>query len=256
MPRAKAAHPPRLLLASRSPRRREILERLGIGYRLAAVEIDETPRPGESPRTLARRLARSKAEAVKTRGLRVPILAADTVVTVGADLLGKPLDRADARRMLRRLSGRWHQVVTALAWRMAGKPTQVVHAVTKVRFARLSDDEIERYLNSDEPWDKAGGYALQGSGSWFVRAVDGSVSNVVGLPIEKLRELMRAHRLPLPRLAKLTGDAEGELTTTKPRLSAPLRGKPDRRHDPSADRGRRRRQAASGPANRHRADPD
>ncbi|MFN7965169.1 MAG: Maf family protein [Acidobacteriota bacterium] len=197
---AKEPSKSRLVLASRSPRRREILDILGVNYQVMNVHVDERPHRNESPTPLARRLALAKATAARRVDPKSTILAADTVVACGRASLGKPRDQRDARRMLRMLSGRWHDVVTAIAWLEQGRKPFVAHARTRVRFSELTDEEIDNYVQSDEPWDKAGGYALQGAASWFVTEIRGSVSNVIGLPIETLRSIWNRRVSSPPRL--------------------------------------------------------
>jgi septum formation protein len=170
-----------LLLASRSPRRHEILERAGIAFAVRPAEVDETPRPGEDARAYVARLAREKAEAVDaTPGDAV--LGADTVVVISDEILGKPADAADAARMLALLSGRDHTVLTGICLRSPAGTIQDVEA-TLVRFAALSQEEIEEYIASGEPFGKAGAYAIQGRASKFVERIEGCYFNVMGLPI-------------------------------------------------------------------------
>jgi septum formation protein len=181
---------PELVLASGSPRRKEILERLGFDFEVRPVEVDESPLADEKPQGYVLRLARSKArEAARSGEL---VLAADTVVVDGGDILGKPRDPDDARRMLGRLSGKEHFVHTGVA--LCDLDRALLLAVvetTRVRFAELSEEEIEWYVASGEPLDKAGAYAVQGLGSFFVEMVHGSYSSVVGLPIATTYRLLR-----------------------------------------------------------------
>ncbi len=181
---------PRLVLASGSPRRIEALRGLGLDPLVRPADIDETPRPGESPDGYALRLAREKAQARAESGELV--LGADTIVVLDDQLLGKPSDAADARAMLGRLAGRVHQVLTGIA---LVEPTSERHAEslvsTKVRLASMSDEEIDWYVGTGEPMDKAGSYAIQGIGSMFVHSIDGNYSNVVGLPLAQLRRMLR-----------------------------------------------------------------
>jgi septum formation protein len=170
-----------LVLASQSPRRREILERAGIEIRVCAAGIDESGVAGESPEEHVRRLARAKAEAVAVPEGGI-VLGADTAVVAGGEILGKPADPDDAARMLRLLSGRWHEVVTGICLRSAGG-LAVDSQTTRVRFAPLTEDEIRRYADSGEPMDKAGGYAIQGLASKFIERIEGCYFNVVGLPM-------------------------------------------------------------------------
>jgi septum formation protein len=170
-----------LTLASTSARRRELLAVLGVQFRVVApTGVDETPLDGESPLELVRRLAVAKARSVDGD----PVVAADTVVEVDGDILGKPVDADDARRMLRRLSGRTHLVHTGVAVRNGDRAEIEVEVVTtSVRFVALTPPAIEWYLDTGEPFDKAGAYAIQGAGGVFVDGIAGSVSNVVGLPL-------------------------------------------------------------------------
>lgn len=187
----------RLVLASQSPRRRELLAQLGIPLEVRPAQADETVLPGEAPIAYVLRVAREKARAVAGD----LVLAADTAVVLGAEVLGKPADRDDARRMLRALSGTVHEVLTAVCVRrVRPEPAAELDAVvaTRVRFAPLSPTEIEWYVGTGEPLDKAGAYAIQGSGGAFVLSVEGSVSNVVGLPLAETAELLRRCGFPLP----------------------------------------------------------
>ncbi len=177
----------RLVLASASPRRRELLESLDLDFTVRPAAVDETPNPGERPRDLVRRLAREKAEAASRDGEWV--LAADTIVVENGDVLGKPQDRDQAREMLQRLQGRWHLVLTGVALKPPDGDT--LHAVesTRVLFAELTSEQIGWYAGTGEPDDKAGAYAVQGLGSLFVLEIDGNYSNVVGLPLPTVRQL-------------------------------------------------------------------
>jgi septum formation protein len=190
-----AASGPRLLLASASPRRHELLARLGLPFDVRAADLDETPLPDEEPRSYVARLAAAKAQAVAGAASEPEVVAigADTAVVVDGHLLGKPVDDADAARMLRMLSGRTHQVLTGVAVAVAGPPSvQVDVAVTEVTFASLSDDDIAWYVASGEPVDKAGAYAVQGRGAVYVTSISGSPDNVVGLPLALTRRLLEA----------------------------------------------------------------
>ena len=176
---------PGLVLASGSPRRRELLAQLGLAFAVVAPDVDEAPQPGERPVALVRRLALAKAVAVDGD----PVLAADTTVEVDGEILGKPVDADDARRMLRRLSGRAHKVHTGVAVReSAAVAVEVV--TTIVTFVPLQPAVIDWYIGTGEPLDKAGAYAIQGAGGVFVEAVRGSVSNVVGLPLTTVARLL------------------------------------------------------------------
>jgi septum formation protein len=170
-----------LVLASQSPRRSEILRQAGIPFVVRVVSVDETPLQGEKPADYVVRLAELKALAVPA-GPNETVLGADTTVVIDGDMLGKPADAADARRMLARLSGRQHQVITGICLK---RGLEVVRdcAATKVWFAPMSTREIEEYVSSGEPMDKAGAYAIQGLASKFIERIDGCYFNVVGLPV-------------------------------------------------------------------------
>jgi septum formation protein len=188
-----------LVLASQSPRRRELLEQLGIPLAVRPANTDESVLPGEDARAYVLRVAREKARAVAGD----LVLAADTAVVLRGEVLGKPRDADDARRMLRALSGTVHEVLTGVCVRRsapAPAPALELDAVvaTEVRFAPLSDGEVDWYVATGEPLDKAGAYAIQGAGGAFVLRVDGSVSNVVGLPLAETADLLRRAGLALP----------------------------------------------------------
>jgi septum formation protein len=187
--------PPRLVLASQSPRRRELLAQLGLALEVRPAHADEAVLPGEAPREYVLRVARDKARAVQGD----VVLAADTAVVLGGEVLGKPADAADARRMLRALSGTTHDVLTAVVVRRAAIRLELDALVaTKVRFAALSSREVDWYVATGEPLDKAGAYAIQGAGGAFVLGVEGSVSNVVGLPLAETAALLARAGLSLP----------------------------------------------------------
>jgi septum formation protein len=170
-----------LVLASQSPRRAEILRQAGIPFTVRVAPVDETPFPNEAPEAYVQRLAEAKALAVPAASGEI-ILGADTTVVIGGEILGKPADAADARRMLVLLSGNRHQVLTGICLR---RDHGVIRdcAVTHVWFARMTEAEIEEYVASGEPMDKAGAYAIQGLASKFIAGIDGCYFNVVGLPI-------------------------------------------------------------------------
>ena len=194
----------RLILASSSPRRRELLASLGLEFDIAKPDIDETRLPGEYPLAYARRLSREKADKV-AQGLgdaRALILSADTIVVLhsGAgqaddrrELLGKPADAAEARRMLRRLRGRAHEVITAFTVCHNDQPARAItrHERTVVHMRDYSDAEIAAYVATGDPLDKAGGYAIQNQAFQPVARIDGSYSNVVGLPLDKVSAVLR-----------------------------------------------------------------
>ena len=177
----------RIVLASGSPRRRSLLELLSTDFSCMTPDVDETLKIGETPRAYVSRLAITKASAVDAPGKI--ILGADTTVTVDNEVLGKPGDREDATRMLSMLSGRSHDVLTGVAVRCDDVVESCVVS-TAVTFAKLSQRDISRYLDTEEPWDKAGAYAIQGRGGVFVLRIEGSYSSVVGLPLVETKALM------------------------------------------------------------------
>lgn len=182
---------PKLILASASPRRAEILRTVGWPFETLAVDIDESRRAGEEAATYVERVGRAKAESAALRVPGATVLGADTVVVVNDEILGKPLDDEDARRMLRLLRDRWHQVLTGVAL-VNGETgsSKVAHEVTEVRFAEMNEDEISWYVATGEPKDKAGAYAIQGQGARFIKEIRGDYFNVVGLPVRLLYKLL------------------------------------------------------------------
>jgi septum formation protein len=190
--------PAALLLASRSPRRAELLRTLGVAFRVIDVEVDETTRVGEAPVDYVRRLARDKARAGQAVAgdASLPVLAADTTVVLDGAILGKPLDDADARAMLARLAGRTHEVLTGVAVIDARGWLDDAVVATRVSFRALSPAEIAAYVASGEPADKAGAYGIQGLGGALVERIDGSYSNVVGLPLVETLALLDAAGVP------------------------------------------------------------
>jgi septum formation protein len=180
----------KLVLASRSPRRAELLRAAGIEFTVRSVEIDETPRAGEVPRDYVLRLAAEKARAIEADEGEV-VLAADTTVVLGTEIMGKPVDAADATRMLRALAGQKHKVITGVFLKRGAYLMGDI-ATTNVWMAPVSDAEIADYVASGEPVDKAGAYAIQGLASRFIERISGSYSNVVGLPIALVYRMMRS----------------------------------------------------------------
>lgn len=184
---------PKLILASGSPRRAEILRTVGWPFEKLVVDIDESRRAGEDAATYVERVARAKAEAAALRAPGSTVLGADTVVVIENEILGKPLADQDARRMLHLLQGRWHQVLTGVALISCETDwSRVAHEVTEVRFATMTEVEIGWYVATGEPMDKAGAYAIQGQGARFIKEVRGDYSNIVGLPVRLLYELVTA----------------------------------------------------------------
>jgi len=185
-----------LILASASPRRRELLAQAGFAFQVHPAHIPEDPRPGEEPVAYVTRLAREKAEVTFARlnagndpGEDIIVLGADTTVTLDNQILGKPEDAADAARMLRMLSGRSHRVITGVAV-VTAKSTEVAAEVTAVRFLTLSDAEIEAYVATGEPMDKAGAYGIQGRAARWIPRIEGCYFNVVGLPLALVASLL------------------------------------------------------------------
>lgn len=182
---------PVLCLASVSPRRRELLSQIGVSHLVMGANIDEAVLPGETPGGYVSRLARQKALAIRLGGQKLPVLAADTTVAVAGKIFGKPRDRADAVDMLAELSGRAHEVLTAIALADSRGVAERLSSST-VRFRELSRQECLQYWETGEPRDKAGGYAIQGFGAVFVESLRGSYSGVMGLPLFETGELLRA----------------------------------------------------------------
>jgi septum formation protein len=182
---------PRVILASASPRRRDLLRLIGIDHEVRPADIDESYLPGELPRTHAERLARGKAETIAGAAERDTVtIGSDTIVVVDGDVLGKPRDREHARQMIRRLSGRSHVVMTGVAVSWRGRTHSGVEEVG-VTFRELSDDEIDRYIDTGEPMDKAGAYGIQGYGATVVERVNGDYFAVMGLALNLLVRLLR-----------------------------------------------------------------
>jgi septum formation protein len=180
----------RLVLASASPRRADLLRAAGIAFDVFPVDVDERFRNGEKPEHAVARLAEAKANVAAASHPDAIILGADTTVVIRGQALAKPVDAADAARMLRLLSGRTHEVLTGVC--LYGQGRRLLHVEpTRVRMARLGESEIAWYVSTGEPFDKAGGYAVQGLASRFIEGIDGSYSNVVGLPISSVYELLK-----------------------------------------------------------------
>ncbi|MFN7976005.1 MAG: Maf family protein [Acidobacteriota bacterium] len=197
-----------LVLASASPRRRELLGALGIPFVADSADVDETRRRGEPPATYVRRLAIEKARRVLPRHPGATVIGADTTVVLRGRILGKPRDSADARRMLGALQGASHQVFTGVAIESAALSRAFVCRST-VRFRGLTRDEIRAYVATGEPLDKAGAYAIQGIGASIVRSVQGSVTNVIGLPLAELAEALAVFGLPSGSVASGSATRRG-----------------------------------------------
>jgi septum formation protein len=183
----KGTTKPRVILASQSPRRRELLSLVGISHDVEPADIDERYLDGESPRAHAERLAREKS--AKIQEPDAVVIGSDTIVVVDGDVLGKPSDEDDAARMLRRLSGRSHTVITAVAVAWRGRLESAVEEV-EVTFHPLTDDDIAAYIATREPMDKAGAYGIQGFGATIVARVNGDYFAVMGLPLQRLVHLL------------------------------------------------------------------
>jgi septum formation protein len=188
--------PTSFVLASASPRRRELLAQLGLRFTVAAADLDETPLSQESPDIYVLRLARAKAQAVAARFPDSWVLAADTTVALETQLLGKPEGAAEARQMLSLLSGRTHWVYTGVA--LAGRAQASTVVRSAVTFRTLSQAEIDWYVGTGEPLDKAGAYAVQGKGGFLVASLEGSPTNVIGLPLGETLQMLAQAGVPLP----------------------------------------------------------
>ena len=178
-----------IILASRSPRRAELLTAAGIAFEVLAADIDETPHANETPAAYVERLAIDKARAVLALRPGARVLGADTTVTIDGEILGKPVDAEDAARMLRKLSGRPHDVHTGVAVVSAAGVRSDVET-TRVWFASMTDEDISWYVGTGEPVDRAGAYAIQGLASRFIPRIEGSYSNVVGLPVAMVSSIL------------------------------------------------------------------
>ncbi len=183
-----------LVLASASPRRQELLRNAGIAFVARPTDIPETPNKDEAPRAFAERMAREKALAAFDAQPEDFVLGADTIVVVDSEILGKPRNSADAARMLRLLSGRTHQVITGVCLLSRGFE-DVRSETTTVTMNALGDDDIQSYISSNEPTDKAGAYAIQGRASRWISRIEGDYFNVVGLPVSLLYRMMQEHRV-------------------------------------------------------------
>jgi septum formation protein len=181
----------KLVLASGSPRRAEILERAGWPHEIIVAGIDETLLPNEEAAAYVQRLARSKAEKVASGLEHGLVLGADTTVVIDDQILGQPVDETDARRMLDLLNAKWHEVLTGVAVVRVGGEVRVGYETTRVRFAEMSDEEIDWYIATGEPFGKAGAYGIQGKASLFIEEIKGDYFNIMGLPIRLVYELAR-----------------------------------------------------------------
>ena len=199
-------HP--IVLASASPRRQQFLRELGLDFTVRAAAIDETPMPSERPEDFALRMAEAKARAVAPRHGRAFIIGADTVVSLDELILGKPRDDQDALDMLTRLQGRTHRVITGLALSCTEQGVHTSTAtVTSVQFATFAPEVLAAYVRTGEPMDKAGAYGIQGRGGFLVRKIEGSCSNVIGLPVNTLVSLLLRYRAIAPARGAATAPA-------------------------------------------------
>ena len=187
----------KIILASRSPRRADILRSVGWPFEVIVADIDETRYEGEPPMDYVRRLSLAKAQVVASKIEEGLVLGADTTVAIDNHILEKPIDDDDARRMLKLLSGRWHEVLTGVALVRSDRKCEPAVAIetTKVRFAELSDAEIDWYVSTGEPLDKAGAYGIQEKAALFIEEIDGDYFNVMGLPIRLVYELITTSKI-------------------------------------------------------------
>jgi len=181
----------KLILASGSPRRKELLTAAGWPFEAITAGIDESLKPDEDPATYVQRLALSKAEAVAEKLDHGLVLGADTTVVVDGHILGQPVDDADAKRMLQLLNGKWHEVLTGVAVVRVGGESRVEYEMTRVRFAEMSESELDWYISTGEPRGKAGAYGIQGAAGLFIEEIHGDYFNIVGLPIRLVYELIK-----------------------------------------------------------------
>lgn len=201
----------RLILASSSPRRLELLRAAGFCAEPFSPDVDETPRAGEDAGDLVLRLAKDKMRSVSAAHPAAWVLAADTVVVLDGGILGKPGDEEEARHMLGALSGREHEVITGFA--LGHGPQEYLRAVrTRVRFRKLGEEEIAAYVQSGEPMDKAGGYGIQAGAAHMVLAIEGSYTNVVGLPMAEVVQALKEFGIPSGSNSALAGPADREYT--------------------------------------------
>lgn len=184
-----------LILASSSPRRQELLREAGIPFEVEPAHVNEDQRSGEPPLIYACRLAAEKAQAVAQRHPQRWVLGADTIVVIDGEILGKPRDSQDAARMLRLLSGGVHEVTTAVSLIAPGRGVETRSCTTRVWFRALASEEIQRYVAGGEPMDKAGAYAIQGGAARWADRIEGEYSNVVGLPLSLVTEMLRKNGL-------------------------------------------------------------
>lgn len=181
----------KLILASGSPRRKELLTAVGWEFEAITAGIDESVKPGEDAPTYVQRLALSKAKAVATKLEDGLVLGADTTVVVDHQILGQPIDDDDAKRMLQLLNNKWHEVLTGVAVVRVGGESRVAYETTRVRFAEMSEQELHWYISTGEARGKAGAYGIQGAAGLFIKEIEGDYFNIVGLPIRLVYELVK-----------------------------------------------------------------
>lgn len=199
----------RIYLASRSPRRRELLKQIGVNFEVLILrsfpavraDVDESPRPGETPADYVTRIAATKAKTGWTRALerrlpRLPVLGADTTVSIDGEIMGKPSNADDAANMLRKLSGREHEVLSAVAVAL-NDHVETKLSCSRVRFSELNDSWIQDYVDTGEPMDKAGAYGVQGKAAAFIAEINGSYSGIMGLPLFETSQLLKQAGLPV-----------------------------------------------------------
>ena len=180
------------ILASASPRRRDLLRCAGLKFKTIPADVDEDYRPGESPQRHVKRLSQAKAMAVAQKYPQAWVLGADTIVVIDQEILGKPVHKIEAEKMLKKLSGREHQVLTGFTVaQSASKIVRTKVVRSWVRFKNITPEELAWYVHSDEPYDKAGGYAAQGKGAYFIRSIRGSFTNVIGLPLCETLDVLK-----------------------------------------------------------------
>jgi len=183
------------ILASESPRRREILKSAGLKFKIVPANVNEDYLTGESPQQHVKRLARDKAMVIAVKYPEAWVLGADTIVVIDGIILGKPKNKTQAKEMLKRLSGREHKVFTGFSIiRIASKVFQTKVVQSAVKFKTITPEELDWYIACDEPYDKAGGYAIQGKGSYFIQSIRGSYTNVIGLPLCEVLETLKTFK--------------------------------------------------------------
>jgi septum formation protein len=187
----------KLILASRSPRRSELLQSLGLEFDVSPSQVEEITDPAQSPENNALNIARDKARWVARRNPGCYVLGADTIVVLGGEIIGQPVDKEDAFRILSKLAGKQHQVITGVVLITPENDEYDTAIISKVTIKPVSAEGIRSYISTEEPLDKAGAYAIQGEGSFLVDSWEGSYSNIVGLPLEALTELMQQAGFPV-----------------------------------------------------------